>query len=181
MIINELNGQELLQDMKGCTVMKILNEKGKLFGLINIIDLGVLLVILAVIAGGIWYMKKDDTPVKTTDTRDYYVTLKCEAVGKNVLDALEPGDRFYYGNSFLDVTIMEINSEPAKIDTFTAEGDILVKSHPELLDIYVKVLVKSPADEPMIYIAQTHATVGKLIALKTDRVEVTSVVTKIEE
>jgi len=161
--------------------MKVLDEKGKLFGLINIIDLGVLLVIVAVIAGGIWYMKRDDTPVQTVDTKDYYITLKVESASKDVLDALEVGDRFYYGNSFLDVTITEINSEPAKVDTYTADGDIVVKRHPELLDIYVKVLVKSPADEPMIYIAQTHATVGKLIALKTDRVEVTSVVTKIEE
>lgn len=160
--------------------MKILDEKGKLFGLINIIDLGVLLVILAVIAGGIWYMKKD-APDQDDNTKDYYITLKVEAVGKDVLDAMEIGDRFYYGNSFLDVTIMEINSEPAKIDTYTSDGEIIVKRHPELLDIYVKVLAKSPANEPMIYIAQTHATVGKLIALKTDRVEVPSVVTKIEE
>ncbi|NLY17919.1 MAG: DUF4330 domain-containing protein [Clostridiaceae bacterium] len=159
--------------------MKILDEKGKLFGLINIIDLGVILVILAVIAGGIWYMKKD-TPAQTVNTKDYYITLKVEAVSKDVLDALEVGDRFYYGNSFLDVTITEIDSEPARIDVYTADGDIIVKRHPELLDIYVKVLVKSPANEPMIYIAQTHATVGKLIALKTDRVEVPSVVIRIE-
>ena len=160
--------------------MKILNEKGKLFGLINIIDLGVLLVILVIVAGGIWYVKRD-APVQIVNTKDYYVTLKTEAQPVEVLDALEIGDRFYYGSSFLDVTITDIKFEPAKIDVQTAEGDIVVKPHPELKDIYVTVCVKSPANEPMIYIAQTHATVGKSIALKTDRVEVVSVVTKIEE
>lgn len=160
--------------------MKVLNEKGKLFGLINIIDLGVLLVVLAIIAGGIWYMKRD-TPTQNVETKDYYITLKCKAQGDNVVEALDIGDRFYYGNNYLDVTITDIKVEPARVDVNMPDGEIVVSQHPELKDIYVTVLVKSPADEPMIYIAQTHATVGKAIALKTDRVEITSVVTKIEE
>lgn len=161
--------------------MKVLNEKGKLFGLINIIDLGVILVIVAIIAGGIWYMNRGEKPVETTNTKDYYITLKCSALGQNVIDAMEVGDRFFYGSSFLDVTIVDIKYEPAKIDVYTDDGNIVVKEHPTLKDIYVKIKVQSPADDSMIWIAQTHATVGKTIALKTDRVEVPSVVTKIEE
>ncbi len=160
--------------------MKVLNEKGKLFGLINIIDLGVLLIIAALIAGGLWYMGRK-APDTTVDTKDYYVTIKCPGYDIDVVNAINVGDRLYYDGGFINSEVTEVRTEPAKMDVATADGKIVVAQHPELKDIYVKVRVTDSLDDPMIYIGRLHANVGKDITLKTRHVEIPGKITKVEE
>ncbi|NLG89509.1 MAG: DUF4330 domain-containing protein [Clostridiaceae bacterium] len=160
--------------------MKVLDERGKLFGLINIIDLAVLLIVLLLIAGGIWYINRDK-PSDTANMKDYLVTIKCPGYGDDVLNAMHIGDKLYYSGGFIDAEIVEINSEPAEIDVYTSDGRIVVQQHPKLKDIYVKVRVADSLDDPMIFIGQLHATVGKEMVLKTRYVEIPAIITAVEE
>ena len=156
--------------------MKILDDKGRLFGIINIIDLLVLLLVLVVIAGGIWFFKEG---YHQQDPRVYYVTIKCAELDEEVADYLHIGDRLYYANGFTDVVVTEVSVEPAKIDVVRDDGTIIVATHPELKDIYVTVKVNSIPGDPMLWIGQLHATVGKELVLKTQYVEVPGVITGI--
>ncbi|NLM11201.1 MAG: DUF4330 domain-containing protein [Clostridiaceae bacterium] len=158
--------------------MKILDDKGRLFGIINIIDLLVLLLVLVVIAGGIWFFSRKDT-TETGPTEVYYVTIKCAELDEEVADYLHIGDRLYYANGFTDVVVTEVSVEPAKIDVVRDDGTIIVATHPELKDIYVTVKVNSIPGDPMLWIGQLHATVGKELVLKTQYVEVPGVITGI--
>lgn len=163
--------------------MKIINEKGKLFGLINIIDLALLLIIAALAVGGVLYMRREG-PVETVDKQDYLVTILCEDFSQDVADAIIPGDRLYFGNSFTNLEIMEVDPQPAKMDVFMPDGTIVVAEHPELKDIYVKIkIIGDPVDpnDPMVYFGTIHATVGKPVTLKTTSVEIQAVITNIEE
>lgn len=160
--------------------MKIINEKGKLFGLINIIDLGVLLLILALAVGGFLYMNRKEAP-PLIEMKEYLVTLKCSGFGDDVVNAIKVGDRLYYGMGLSDIVITDVRVEPAKVDVHTSDGRIIVQDHPTLKDIYVTVKLKDSLDDPMIYINNLHVTVGKDIALKTTRVEVPAKVTLIVE
>ncbi|NLM27756.1 MAG: DUF4330 domain-containing protein [Clostridiaceae bacterium] len=160
--------------------MKVLDEKGKLFGLINIIDLAVILIVLLLVAGAIWYINRDK-PSDTANMKDYIVTIKCPGYDDDVLNAMHIGDKLYYAGGFIDAEIIEINSEPAEIDVYTSDGRIVVQQHPKLKDIYVKVRVSDSLDDPMIFIGQLHATVGKEMVLKTRYVEIPAVITAVEE
>ncbi len=52
--------------------MRIVNEKGKLFGIINIIDLAVILIIALLIVGGTKRMKKNPGIAAETKKSSYY-------------------------------------------------------------------------------------------------------------
>jgi len=160
--------------------MKIINEKGKLFGLINIIDLGVLLLVLALAAGGFMYMNRKEAPPQA-EMQEYHITLKCSGYGDDVVNAIKVGARLYYSSGLTDIVITDVRVEPAKVDVNTSDGRIVVQDHPTLKDIYVTVKLKDSLDDPMIYINNLHVTVGKDITLKTTRVEVPAKVTSIVE
>jgi len=158
--------------------MKILDEKGKLFGIINIIDLFVLLLVLVIVAGGIWFVSRNDNKA-TGPVEAYLVTIKCAELDEKVAGYLHAGDRLYYGSGFTDIEIISVRTEPAKIDVVHDDGTITVTTHPEKKDIYVTVKVNSKPDDPMLWIGQLHATVGKELVLKTQYVEVPGVITDI--
>lgn len=158
--------------------MKILDEKGRLFGIINIIDLAVLLLVLVLVAGGIWFLSRDDA-VEVGPTEVYYVTIKCASLDEEVAEYIHVGDRLYYGKGFTDEEITEFWVEPAKIEVVRDDGTIIVTEHPELKDIYVTIKVNDSPSDPMLWIGQLHATVGKELVLKTQYIEVPGVIIRI--
>src|SRR5690606_27615959 len=109
------------------------------------------------------------------------ITIKCPAYGDDVLNAMNVGDKLYYAGGFIDAEIIEVRSEPAEIDVYTSDGRIVVQEHPKLMDIYVKVRVSDSLDDPMIFLGQLHATVGKDMVLKTRYVEIPAIITAVEE
>ncbi len=164
--------------------MKIINEKGKLFGIINIIDLALLLVIAALAVGALLYMKREGSPVAELPTKDYYVTILCRENRQEVVDAIKIGDKLYFGNAFTNLEITDIKTEPTKINVPMPDGTIVSAPHPEMKDIFVTIkIIDDPIDpnDPMIYYGQTHATVGKNVTLKTTTVEIPAVIIKVEE
>ncbi len=163
--------------------MKIINEKGKLFGIINIIDLALLLIIAALAAGALLYLRREG-PVETLPTKDFYVTVKCEDYTQEVADGIKVGDKLYYGNAYTNLEITDVTVEPAKVDVFLPDGTVTVAPHPELKDIIVTVKIHDdPIDpkDPMIYFGSLHATVGKQVLLKTTTVEIPGTITKVWE
>lgn len=164
--------------------MKIINEKGKLFGIVNIIDLALLLVIVALAVGALLFMKREGGTVETLEKKDFYVTILCSKYRQEVVDAIKVGDLLYFGNSFTNLEIVDVKAEPAKIDVPMPDGTIAYANHPELKDIYVTIkIIGDPIDpnDPMIYYGSTHATVGKNVTLKTTSVEIPAVIIKVEE
>lgn len=164
--------------------MKIINEKGKLFGIINIIDLALLLVIAALAVGALLYVRREGSPAEELQTKDFYVTILCKEQRQEVVDAIKVGDLLYFGNAFTNLEIMEVRADPAKFDVPMPDGTIVYADHPKLKDIYVTIkIIGDPIDpkDPMIYYGTTHATVGKNVTLKTTTVEIPAVIIKVEE
>ncbi|MBP7176467.1 MAG: DUF4330 domain-containing protein [Thermoclostridium sp.] len=164
--------------------MKIINEKGKLFGIINIIDLALLLVIAALAVGALLYMKREGGPVAELQTKDFYVTIFCKENRPEVTDAIKVGDKLYFGNAYTNLEITDVKAEPAKMDVPMPDGTLVAADHPVLKDIYVTVkIIGDPIDpnDPMVYYGATHATVGKNVTVKTTTVEIPGVIIKVEE
>lgn len=74
--------------------MGILDKKGRLFGIINVIDLAVLLILLAVIAFGISRMGKG--VVTQTDTKKGVITYEIADIRQPTVDQLIVGDPVYH-------------------------------------------------------------------------------------
>ena len=74
--------------------MKIINEKGKLFGIINIIDLIVLLVIVLLVGGGVKRMNKK--PAVVAETKKALITIEVSDIRTPTVDGIVVGEPLYH-------------------------------------------------------------------------------------
>jgi hypothetical protein len=122
--------------------MKLVDEKGKLFGLINIVDFLVLLAILLILGGAAYKLKGPgggDTASKTVR-----VTVLAPAIRPEMLTNIKVGDRMVSGSSFTDVVIKDVKTRPAYMITTDSEGRRVEAIDPYLKDLIVVVEGKTP-------------------------------------
>src|SRR5690554_1165418 len=91
--------------------MKIINEKGKLFGLINIIDLAVVMILGLLVVGGAMRMKSK--PIVVSETSKAYITYEVQDIRMVSVDNIEVGDPLYhYDKGDFVGTIVEKEVKP---------------------------------------------------------------------
>lgn len=69
--------------------MKIINEKGKLFGIINVVDLIIIVFIVAVIAGVIWKIGLNKISDAIASDMEIEFTVQVDGVDCDLLDSIE--------------------------------------------------------------------------------------------
>ena len=120
----------------------LLDEKGRLFGKISIVDIGVLLLI-AVLIVGVYYkffmVDKDQNAAKF-DTIEYKVLV--EEVRKQSVDAIEIGADIYdvKTNSPMG-RITDIEVLPATDQLTKADGTMVIAEKPERFNVLITIRV----------------------------------------
>lgn len=128
--------------------MKIINEKGKLFGIINIIDLTVLLVVALLLVGGVQRMKTK--PIVVSDDSKALITYEVSDIRMvSVENIVEGDDLYHYDRGGYIGKIVEVDykpyTEPVEsngqwvdaevpnkyVVTFTVEAD--VRDNPDVI------------------------------------------------
>lgn len=123
--------------------MKIINEKGKLFGIINVIDLSVLLIVGLVLFGGISRMKSQ--PIIGNDGIVGTITFEVSNVRMVSIENIVVGDSiFHYDKGAYIGEIVEVSHEPYK-EPVEFEGEWVDSEVPE--KYVAKVKVKSEMNE----------------------------------
>lgn len=120
----------------------LLDEKGRLFGKISIIDIGVLLLIVALL-GGVYYkffmVDKDNNAAKF-DTIEYKVLVK--EVRQQSVDAIEIGADIYDVKT--DTPMGKIISKealPATDQLTKADGTVVIAEKPGKFNVLVTIQV----------------------------------------
>jgi len=91
--------------------MKIINEKGKLFGIINIIDLAAVLIIALVAVGG--YQRLKTQPIISSETTEAIITMEVADIRMPTVSNIVVGDDlFHYDKGSYIGEIVEVNYEP---------------------------------------------------------------------
>ena len=91
--------------------MKIIDEKGKLFGLINAVDLLVLVAVLLVLGAAVYKIKGKDDAQNTPKT--VRVTVLAPAIRPEMLTNVQVGDKMVTGSNFTNVEIKDFEIKPA--------------------------------------------------------------------
>ncbi len=160
--------------------MKIINEKGKLFGIINVIDLAVLLVIV-LMAGAIGYkVLSPRIQPQSVETRDVTFVVKITLKPRHYLDAINKGDKIVSGIYETDAYIEDIQINPGQMTATTADGEIRYPSHPTLYDAYVRIKMKARADTTVLKLGVQEVRIGAKYQLKTRKVDMEGIVDNIE-
>lgn len=159
--------------------MKLINEKGKIFGLINIIDLCVLLIIAVVIAGGFRLFGDRWANVKTNGT----VTVKLEVAnvrGESV-DAMTVGDTlsFYDDNLYFGKIV---SKEPRPyIETIQTENNELVETEsPNKYNVDLYVECDAYITDDVVVIGKQPTRIGNQFTLKNRTISVIGTIMKVD-
>lgn len=115
--------------------MKLIDDKGKLFGLINAVDLLVILAVLLV-AGGAYYKFKIQSGGQGA-AKTVKVTVIAPGIRPEMLTNVKVGDRLVSGSSFTDVVIKEVDIQPAYMISVDSAGKRVDSYDPYLKDLFV--------------------------------------------
>ena len=158
----------------------MLDEKGRLFGKINIIDLTVILVLLVVMAAGgfkLFYVNPEYQPV----LKDVKMDLLVQGVRQPTVSAIQVGDRVNEKNSggyFGTVTDIEVT--PAQEFVPTQQGTLVRAELPGRYDIKLTVESQAEITREYVRISGQQIRIGYSPTIRTRIYEVETVVFALE-
>lgn len=138
--------------------MTIVDDQGKLFGIINLFDLFVLILVVIIAAFGIMKVVKRYTAKQHWE----YYTLQIRATNLDeaVVSSLQKGDVFRHANgSAFGIVITDPVAKPTQVYVTTPQGTLVARTQPKLKDVDFKMVVQVPAGSKEIkYGNQTFKT-----------------------
>ncbi len=160
--------------------MKLVDEKGKLFGIINIIDLSVLLIIVLLAGFAGYKVVGRKLNIASSPTKDVIVTVRSQLATESVSKSIHPGDSIVGGTTFVDGKIESVTVTQADYTTTTDDGRVLVGKHPTRYDLLVTFKVRVNTGSAVLKIGTDELHAGTSFLLKTKTVQLNSYVESIE-
>ncbi len=164
--------------------IKFLDSKGRLFGKINIVDLVVVVIIIAV-AGAVIY-KRTSSDVNTEGIGanapdEYcYVTLYLNQMLPEMSKSIAIGDRLVANGKYTDAEIVAVHEQPAAYVGYDYTGKTVLTQHPLWKDVTVIIKEKINPNPVPLKMGEQEIRVGNSYILKTQRVESVARVKRIE-
>ena len=116
---------------------RLIDEKGKLFGKVNIIDLGIVILVLLVAVGAyVKFVVLEQTAV-ATEVFPVHYTLEVVGVRDWTVGNIQVGDTLFSNNVAIG-TIVSVEAEPHEI-VITGEGKVWWGEVPERYVVFVGV------------------------------------------
>lgn len=164
--------------------MKIVNEKGKLFGIINVIDLVILLVIALVAVAAVYKFAAPAASNVIAPKADMTVTMRVRGAMdylENEVLKLEPGARLVAGSDYIaDAKVVSVESVPYLSAGTTDEGKFVTSEDPQKCDLIITVKSKQSKTDPILKIGTQEVRIGRGFIFKTQTVEVNAIIETVE-
>jgi len=164
--------------------MKLINEKGRLFGLINVVDLLVLLAILAVGAGLVW---KFAVPQIAGVTAQEKLTFTARVRGvhgrmeEEIRKNLEKDPRCIAGNDYVSgFRVTGVHFEPYIQQVTTSTGRLVDAIDPTRLDAIFTVEGMVPKNTAVLKVGPQEIRAGYGHYLKTKFIEHSAVIETVD-
>lgn len=144
--------------------MRILDEKGRIFGLINLIDAAIVTVLLLIV-GGVTYkllLPKTYTP----PTRVEFI-VRVPAVPPESAQMVKVGDRMVAGANYVPVTVKRVKIEPALSTETDAAGRKVIARDPYFKDLIVTLEGSLPITTAQIKLGNQEIRAGRDYFLKS--------------
>ena len=155
--------------------MKIIDGKGKFLGIINLIDLLVLIIVaVLVIAVGYRLVSarmnvNGGSPLD--EEKEVYVTLYSSLVVPEVAESLHPGDKLVANNAFTDAEVVSISRKKADYVSTDKDGNAVLSEHPLWDDVTVVIKDKVNPSSVIFKVGNQECRIGNPFILKTPTVE----------
>lgn len=155
--------------------MKLIDEKGRLFGKANIVDLFVVIIVVAIVAAvGYRFLSPDVNNEGTnplTEDEYCYVTLYCNQMVPEMSQTVKVGDKLVANGKYTDAEIVAIGEKPAAYVGYNSDGVAVLSDHPLWKDLTVIVKEKVSPNNVILKVGDQEVRVGYQYIFKTQRVE----------
>ncbi|MBT9166866.1 MAG: hypothetical protein DDT19_00190 [Syntrophomonadaceae bacterium] len=148
--------------------MKLVDDKGKLFGLINIIDLIVLVFVVALVLGGAYriYGPRQNGDIFQQEGDAVQLKGRVFDVSQYTVDVIQKGDILIDTAAQLPFgEIISVETVPHRRLVDTAEGKVMLSEVPERFDVILSIKGMAQVSEYAIRIASHDVRVGSRIVL----------------
>ena len=164
--------------------MKILDRRGRLFGKVNIVDLFVVLIVVA-LACALIYKKTSKSVNSSADGANApdeycYVTLYCNQMVPEFSKSINIGDHMVANGKFTDATVVAVNEEPAAYVGYDDNGKAVLSQHPLWKDVTVVIKEKISPNPVIRKVGEQEVRVGYQYIFKTQKVESGAKVRRVE-
>lgn len=157
--------------------MKLINEKGKVLGLINIIDL-IVLVLILLVAGGIGYRYTNKSQQAPSVTVEFQVMIP--HIRPEMAESIKVGDKMVQGTSYTSVTVKDVELKPGYSVNADARGQRVESFDPYLVDIYVTNTGQTTLSSASIAMGGQDVRIGKDYYVKSRDYEFKGTVVSVE-
>lgn len=137
----------------------------------NIIDILVILLILGVVAGGYWYLKKDDISSTQFVSGKETITFIAEAnkVNPEVCENIAIGDQLVAVGNFQDAYVTDFYVEDMP-DTSAKDGQIIQVNDPTLKRLVITIEAKVNRYGPYMEFGGQEIKGGVSYWIKTEKI-----------
>lgn len=164
--------------------MKLIDDKGKLFGKVNIVDLFVVVIIVALVAAvGYRFLSpavNNEGTNPLTEDEYCYVTLYCNQMVPEMSSSVKVGDKLVANGKYTDAEIVAIGEKPAAYVGYNSDGVAVLSDHPLWKDLTVVVKEKVSPNDVILKVGDQEVRVGYQYIFKTQRVESGAKVRRVE-
>jgi len=161
--------------------MRFIDEKGRLFGRINIIDLVAALAVIALLAF-VGYKLNVVNPRIAPPPTPYRLTLLVEGVRQITIDELKVGTPVKAFDANVDLgTISAVDVRPAVEQVETADGRIVNAQVPGRFDVLLSIDTEAVITDWSVRIANTDMRIGRDFTVAGQRFLVKGIIFGLEE
>lgn len=146
--------------------MRLIDDNGRVLGIINIIDLLVILLILGV-AGR--YVAKSQIKPAGVQTKNIQITLLVKDVREATSGVIKVGDIVRETKTNLVLgKVTNVEVKPADTLVNTADGRVVNYPNPILKDVYVTLVGTGTAGENAVVVGNSEVRIGTQLSVKTN-------------
>lgn len=153
----------------------MIDKKGKLFGIINVVDL-MALVLIVLLVGALGYKmigSKNGLSLGTeTEIKDVTIRVRARLKPEETAKALSKGDKLVAKNTYANGTIESVSYEDGDYLVPTDDGRLVVTKHPLWKDIEVVIKGTTDVSGLIIKLGGQEIRIGGEYWVKTQKVEI---------
>ena len=144
--------------------LKIIDEKGRLFGKINIIDLAMIIILITGLVLSVKFIAKQSEPT-VYDTK-YITIMFTENKPYPLLSSLKVGDKELDKQNNILAEIINISSKQME-RVFVDNGDVKISPDPMVKEITIDMAVTAIEKDGKVYFKEKPLLIGILIEIET--------------
>lgn len=141
------------------------------------------LLVGALILGGVWYFTQRDEPEKKRDESPYMITFRCNQTTEDPTNYMKEGDTLYFQQREKELGVIRsvkiIDREVEEFNPVTGEYTLVIDPAEQLIEIEVEAKGNLRREE--FRVNDTKMNVGQTLYPETDHARMIATVWSIEE